>query len=112
MKNKDSRKIRHRRLRAKISGTKERPRLSVFRSLKHIEAQLIDDEAKRTLFGKKDLKVGKGNKTERALSFGESFAKEILAKGYKKIIFDRGGYKYHGRIKSFAEALRKEGLEF
>lgn len=112
MRQTNPRKIRHKRLRAKIFGTKERPRLSVFRSHKHIEAQLIDDEAGKTLFGKKDLKIKKGTKSEKALSFGETIAKEIISKGYKKVIFDRGGYKYHGRIKSFADALRKEGLEF
>src|SRR3989344_6283961 len=109
---KEDRKIRHRRLRAKISGTKERPRLSVFRSSKHIEAQLIDDVSGKTLIGSKDLKVKKGTKTQKAENFGVALAKEILAKGYKKVVFDRGGYKYHGRIKTLADSLRKGGLEF
>ena len=108
----EDRKIRHRRLRAKISGTKERPRLSVFRSSKHIEAQLIDDVSGKTLIGSKDLKIKKGAKTQKAENFGVALAKEILAKGYKKVVFDRGGYKYHGRIKTLADSLRKGGLEF
>lgn len=113
MSKQDSKRVvRHRRLRAKIVGTKERPRLSVFRSSKHIEAQLIDDESRKTIIGAKDLKIKKGTKSERTDSFGQSLAKEILAKGYKKIVFDRGGYQYHGRIKVLADALRKGGLEF
>ena len=103
---------RHKRIRAKIKGTKERPRLSVFRSSKHIEAQLIDDIAGKTLYGQKDLKIKKGTKTAHAQKFGEAIAKEILDRGYKKIVFDRGGYQYHGRIKAFAESLRKSGVEF
>ena len=99
-------------MRAKIKGTSERPRLSVFRSAKHIEVQLIDDTSHRTLFGLKDLKAKKGTKAQKAQNFGKAAALEILKKGYKKIIFDRGGYQYHGRIKALAEALRKEGLEF
>ncbi len=93
-------------------GTASRPRLSVFRSLKHIEAQLIDDSAQKTILGMKDLKIKKGMKVDRASVLGETFAKEILSKGYKKIVFDRGGYQYHGRIKALAEALRKGGIEF
>ena len=112
IKQESKRLIRHRRLRAKIAGTKERPRLSVFRSSKHIEAQLIDDEARRTIIGAKDLKINKGTKGERTDLFGQALAKEILAKGYKKIVFDRGGYQYHGRIKILADSLRKGGLEF
>lgn len=106
------RQRRHKRIRAKIFGTSVRPRLSVFRSAKHIEVQLVDDVGRKTIFGKKDLKIKKGVKTLRAGELGKMAAKEILAKGYKKIIFDRGGYQYHGRIKALAEALRKGGLEF
>jgi large subunit ribosomal protein L18 len=108
----NDRKIRHRRIRAKIYGTQDRPRLSVYRSGKHLEAQLIDDQARKTIVGLKDLKVKKGTKAERAANLGEVLGKEILNKGYKKIVFDRGGYQYHGRIKAFAESLRKSGLEF
>lgn len=106
------REMRHKRVRAKIKGTAERPRLSVFRSAKHLEVQLIDDAAGRTIFGRKDFKIKKSPKTERALEFGKVIAKEVLAKGYKKVVFDRGGFRYHGRIKNLAEALRKGGLEF
>ena len=109
---KQDRIIRHKRIRAKISGTALRPRLSVFRSAKHVEVQLIDDVENKTIFGRKDLKVKKGTKTQKAEAFAQSIAKEILAKGIKKVVFDRGGYQYHGRIKALAEALRKEGLEF
>ncbi|OGF70240.1 50S ribosomal protein L18 [Candidatus Giovannonibacteria bacterium RIFCSPLOWO2_02_FULL_45_14] len=109
---KSNRISRHKRIRAKIKGTAERPRLSIFRSLKHMEAQLINDSARKTILGMKDLKIKKGTKTNRAAGLGEAFAKEILAKGYKKIVFDRGGYQYHGRIKVLAEALRKGGVEF
>ena len=89
-----------------------RPRLAVFRSSKHVEIQLIDDLGRKTLFGAKDIKMKKGTKSQKAVNFGEATAKEILAKGYKKVVFDRGGYQYHGRIKALAEALRKGGLEF
>ena len=112
MKIRNKRIIRHRRLRAKISGTRVRPRLTVFRSNKHVEAQLIDDTKGETIFGLKDLKAKKGTKSEKAVSLGSSMAKELLARGYKKIVFDRGGYKYHGRIKALAESLRKGGIEF
>lgn len=105
-------KIRTKRSRAKIRGTAERPRLAVFRSAKHLEVQLVDDAQRKTLWGGKDLKIKKGTKTERAAKFGGEAAKGISAKGYKKIVFDRGGYRYQGRIKVLAEALRKGGLEF
>ena len=107
-----SRKIRQKRVRAKVKGRASRPRLSVFRSSRHLEAQLVDDTAGRTLLGRKDLKLKKGSKSERAAEFGKILGKEIISQGYKKVVFDRGGYKYHGRIKALAEALRKEGLEF
>lgn len=109
---KSNRIRRHKRIRAKIKGTASRPRLSVFRSLKHIEAQLIDDVSQKTILGMKDFKFKKKAKSDRAAGLGEEMAKEILAKGYKKIVFDRGGYQYHGRIKALAEALRKGGVEF
>ena len=112
MKIRNKRKIRHRRLRAKISGTKARPRLSVFRSNMHMEAQLIDDVSGKTIFGAGDLKIKKGTKSQKAQSLGALLAKELLAKGYKKIVFDRGGYKYHGRIRALAESLRSGGIEF
>jgi large subunit ribosomal protein L18 len=106
------RKIRHRRARSKIYGTKSRPRLSVFRSSKHLELQLIDDAGHRTLFGLNDYKLKKGTKGERAERLGRAAGKEIFELGFRKVIFDRGGYKYHGRIKVLAEALRKAGVKF
>lgn len=109
------RKRRKRRIRAKISGTKERPRLCVFRSNKHIYAQIIDDEAKKVLTGASDLELKekpKGTKTEIAYMVGQLIAQKAKKKKIKKVVFDRGGYKYHGRVKALAEAARKEGLVF
>ena len=106
------RQIRHKRIRAKVSGRPERPRLSVFRSSKHLEVQVVDDVSQRTLLGRKDLDLKKGNKATRAALLGKTLARELLAQGYKKVKFDRGGYRYHGRIKALAEALRKGGVEF
>jgi large subunit ribosomal protein L18 len=106
-------KIRHKRIRAKISGAKERPRLSVFRSNKHIFLQLIDDSAGKTLVSASDLKMKKkGTKTEIAKEVGKELAKLAKAKKIKKVVFDRGGYKYHGRVKASAEGAREGGLEF
>jgi large subunit ribosomal protein L18 len=106
---------RHRRIRAKVIGTKERPRLSVFRSNQHICVQLIDDEKGKTLVSVSDLKVKKKKgltKTEIAKEVGKSIAKKALEKRIEKIVFDRGGYKYHGRVKAVAEGAREGGLEF
>lgn len=97
--------IRHKRVRAIVKGTSERPRLSVFRSNKYIYAQLIDDSKGVTLLNAKGAK-------KTALKIGESLAKKALEKGIKKIVFDRGGYKYHGQIKSLAEGARQGGLRF
>jgi large subunit ribosomal protein L18 len=107
----------HRRIRAKISGTKKQPRLSVFRSNKHIFLQLIDDSSQKTLVSASDLKInpptgGKRTKTETAKEVGKELAKLAKAKKIKKVVFDRGGYKYHGRIKASAEGAREEGLNF
>lgn len=96
---------RHRRVRAIIKGTKERPRLSVFRSNKYIYAQLIDDAKGATLLSAKGVK-------KAALKIGESLAKKALEKGIKKVVFDRGGYKYHGQVRALAEGARGGGLEF
>lgn len=100
--------IRHRRIRAKISGTAEIPRLCVFKSNKHIYVQLIDDEKARTLmaFSDKDIK------SKDISKLGEMVAKKAQEKKIKKIIFDRGGYQYHGQVKALAEGARKAGLEF
>jgi large subunit ribosomal protein L18 len=108
---------RHKRARAKIKGTSRRLRLCVYRSAKHLQIQLIDDSRARTLWGVSDhalLQKGakKGTKQERAERLGKLTAKKILELGVTKIVFDRGGYAYHGRVKAFAETLRKEGIEF
>ncbi|WP_293172829.1 50S ribosomal protein L18 [Oceanithermus sp.] len=98
------------RKRVKRSG---RPRLTVYRSLSHIYAQIIDDEAGHTLVASSSLALGaKGNKTEVAKQVGADIAKKAVEKGIKKVVFDRGAYKYHGRVKALAEAAREAGLEF
>ncbi|OUM95067.1 MAG: 50S ribosomal protein L18 [Thermobacillus sp. ZCTH02-B1] len=109
---------RHLRIRKKISGTAERPRLSVFRSAKHIYAQLIDDEKGITLASASTLdkelrgKIANGGNVEAARQVGELIAKRAKAKGIDKVVFDRGGYLYHGRVKALADAAREGGLEF
>ncbi|MBI4305644.1 MAG: 50S ribosomal protein L18 [Chloroflexi bacterium] len=110
--------VRHRRVREQVSGTADRPRLSVFRSSQHIYAQVIDDEAGHTLATastiEKDVKplADKQKKAEAAAEAGTRLAQRAKAAGIKAVIFDRGGFKYHGRVKALAEAARKEGLEF
>jgi large subunit ribosomal protein L18 len=107
------RKKRHNRVRAKISGTAERPRLAVFRSLSNNYAQLIDDTRGVTLVSASDIKMtGKGTKTEKAKKVGMEIAKLAAEKKITSCVFDRGGYKYHGRIKAIAEAAREGGLKF
>ena len=109
---------RHKRIKMRMCGTQEKPRLVVHRSLKNISAQVIDDTVGKVLFSlsTKDkaikLKFIKGGDLKAAILFGELFAMTAKEKGYRKVIFDRAGYLYHGRIKSFAEALRKGGMEF
>jgi len=106
---------RHRRVRAKVKGTKECPRLSVFRSNQHISVQLINDDKKETLvsFGDFKIKKKKGlTKVQLAKEVGRLIAKEALEKKIKKVVFDRGGYKYHGRVKAVAEGAREGGLKF
>jgi large subunit ribosomal protein L18 len=100
------------RIRSKIFGTAERPRLSVFRSNKFIYAQIIDDIAKKTLGQVNDMKVTQGNKTERAKELGKKIAEISLAKKINQVVFDRNGFKYTGRIKLMAEAARANGLKF
>ncbi len=113
-----ARKRRHRRVRKKVVGTAERPRLNVFRSLKHIYAQVIDDDKGHTLVAASTLdpelreKLDGLTKTEQAELVGRLVAERALARGIKKVVFDRGGYKYHGRVKALAEGSRKAGLEF
>lgn len=108
-------KIRRKaRVRSKVKGTPERPRLSVFRSLKHISAQIIDDVNGKTLVSAKDqeIKTDKKTKTELAAEVGSSVAKKALEKNIKQVVFDRGGNKYIGRVKAVAEGARNGGLEF
>ncbi|MGF3066846.1 50S ribosomal protein L18 [Facklamia sp. P12945] len=109
-----SRKKRHNRIRNKISGTAECPRLNVFRSNTNIYAQLIDDVAGVTLASasSKDESVAKASKTEQASAVGKLIAERAAEKGIKVVVFDRGGYIYHGRVKALAEAARENGLEF
>ncbi|MDP3784837.1 MAG: 50S ribosomal protein L18 [bacterium] len=103
---------RHKRIRARVAGTAARPRLAVFRSSKHLQLQLIDDARGKTLLGFNDVKIKKETKSERARSLGLSAAKKIAESGVKKIVFDRGGFRYHGRIAALAAGLREGGLEF
>jgi large subunit ribosomal protein L18 len=112
-----SRLKRHKRIRKKIFGSPEKPRLSVYRSSKHLQAQLINDVNRKTILGMSTIKIisEKKTKIEEAKDLGLDFGKKILAveKGrYSSIVFDRGGYRYHGRIKAFAEGLREAGLKF
>jgi large subunit ribosomal protein L18 len=109
---------RHLRVRKKISGTKARPRLSVFRSSKHIYAQLIDDVSGTTLISASTLdkelagQISNGGNVEAARKVGELIAKRSKEKGYEAVVFDRGGYLYHGRIQALADAAREAGLQF
>jgi len=109
---------RHRRLRKKIAGTSDQPRLCVHRSLNNFYAQIIDDSIGKVLFGmstrEKNIskKIKYGGNINAACALGDAFAVEVGKKGIKKICFDRGGYRYHGRVKAFAEAVRKGGMEF
>jgi large subunit ribosomal protein L18 len=107
---------RHRRVRARVIGTAERPRLNVFRSLSHIYAQVIDDTQGHTLAAagslEGDLKGQEGTKTDQAKSVGRLVAERARAAGVTQVVFDRGGWKYHGRIKALADAAREAGLEF
>jgi len=126
---KQKRYRRHKRIRAKVSGTGKRPRLCVFRSVKHIYVQLIDDKKGRTLVTandlefkklKKETKKEKIKRTQKSLSkkatiayeVGKLIAEKAIKKKIKKITFDRGGYKYHGRVKAIAEGAREGGLKF
>jgi len=112
------RERRHRRVRAKVAGTPERPRLNVFRSNRHIFAQLIDDAKGNTLVAASTLdadvrsKAAQLKKKEEAKAVGKLLAQRAVEKGLKLVVFDRGGYRYHGRIKSLAEGAREGGLEF
>jgi len=108
------RRRRHLRVRRKVSGTATTPRLCVFRSNRHIEAQIIDDVAGKTLVSTSSLalKLENGGNKEAASKVGAEIAKKALEAGLKKVVFDRGGYLYHGRVQALAEGARKGGLEF
>jgi large subunit ribosomal protein L18 len=109
------RERRHRRVRGKVRGTSERPRLAVFRSNKGIFAQLVDDESGRTIAGASWLalpKSFKGSKTEQAAEVGKAVAAAAKKAGIETVVFDRGGYLYHGRVKALAEGAREGGLKF
>lgn len=114
----DARVKRHLRVRSRITGTLERPRLNVFRSLSEIYAQVIDDEAGKTLASASsidhELRDGLGgkNKTDQARQVGKLLAERAKAKGIQCIVFDRGGYRYLGRVKALADGVREGGLEF
>lgn len=109
---------RHKRVRYKVSGTGERPRLAVFRSLKHTYAQLIDDDARVTMASASTMEAGyrDGKKTggniDASKAIGSLIAERAKEKGITRVVFDRGGFKYHGRIKELADAARAGGLEF
>ncbi|OLC18997.1 MAG: 50S ribosomal protein L18 [Chloroflexi bacterium 13_1_40CM_68_21] len=112
----ESRTRRHERVREKVRGSAERPRLAVFRSLTHISAQLIDDDAGRTLVAATSIAAkdatGIKSKTERAKAVGAMLGERAKAKGIGEAVFDRGGYHYHGRIKALGDAARSAGLRF
>ena len=125
----ENRKKRHRSIRKRISGSMDRPRLAVFRSTRHIYAQVIDDLSKKTLASVSDTAAvageaggaagesgaggdTKGKKRERAKQVGVAIAKKCLEKGIDKVVFDRAGYKYHGRVSALADGAREAGLKF
>lgn len=111
-----ARQRRHERIRKKVVGTTERPRLSVYRSLNHIYAQIIDDSTGQTLVAASTIepavRAGQGGNVTAAKRIGELVAQKALGQGIKKVVFDRGGYLYHGRVKALADAARETGLEF
>ena len=112
---KAQRRKRQKRVRSKISGTPERPRLNVFRSAKHIYAQVIDDMAGATLCSASSVEKnfdGPGSNKEAAQKVGKKVAERAIARGINTVVFDRGGYIYHGRVKELAEAAREGGLKF
>ena len=111
----EQRARRHRRVRKKVTGTAERPRLAVFRSNKHISAQVIDDSTGRTLASASSLEAdlrSSGGNVDGAKKVGELLAARAQEAGVSKVVFDRGGFRYHGRVASLADAARTAGLEF
>ena len=111
-----NRQKRHKRVRSRIIGTKDRPRVSVFKSNNHVFVQFIDDEARKTLLSSKIISKTKtkikGNKVAKASEIGKMLAEKADAIKIKEVVFDRGGYKYHGRVKALADGLRAGGLKF
>ena len=109
---------RHERIRKDVQGTSDRPRLCVHRSVNHFYAQIVDDSAGKVLFGMSTLakdvrgKLKDGGNIQAAATLGEAFATQAIKKGFKRMCFDRAGYLYHGRVKAFADAARKGGMEF
>ena len=109
----EARQKRHRRLRARIAGTAGRPRLAVYRSLSQIYAQVIDDQSGRTLAAASSLEAkDHAKKSDAAKAVGTKIAEKAKAAGIEEVIFDRGGYRYHGRVKALADAARSNGLRF
>ena len=113
----ENRRKRHRALRKRVNGTTERPRLAVFRSTRHIYVQVIDDLTQKTLVSAADVDEALRNapkvaKKDRAKQVGAAIAKKCLEKGIDKVVFDRAGYKYHGRISALADGAREAGLKF
>jgi large subunit ribosomal protein L18 len=102
---------RHLRVRRKVSGTAERPRLAVYRSNRHIYAQLVDDSAARTVAAASDVGVQDGDKTGRAKRVGKALAERARAAGIDRVVFDRGGHLYHGRVRALADGAREGGLQ-
>ena len=111
-----ARRKRHERIRLHVAGSDARPRLAVFRSLNHIYAQVIDDASGRTLVAastlEKDLRGGTSSKSDEAAVIGRLIAERSKAAGIERVVFDRAGFRYHGRIKSLADAAREAGLDF
>jgi large subunit ribosomal protein L18 len=111
-----SRSRRHSRVRKKVTGTPQRPRLVVFRSTRHVEAQIVDDTTGTTLASastmEADLRAGDGDKTAKATSVGQLLGERAKAAGVSAVVFDRGGYRYHGRVAAVADGAREAGLEF
>ena len=103
---------RHLRVRKKVSGTAERPRLVIFRSVKHIYAQLVDDVARRTIATVSSNDIAEGKKTAKSAEVGKRIAARAKESGITQVVFDRAGYKYHGRVKAVADGAREGGLEF
>jgi len=112
------RKIRHKRVRGKVQGTAKKPRLNVFRSLRYIYAQVINDEENKVIVEANNREISRGKAAKTSLTtvtaeeVGKLIAKRSLDKGISEVVYDRGGYKYHGQVQSLAEAARKAGLQF